>query len=256
MAEPYVIPLLYRKVAHYGYKGNNLSYIHQYLIVHKNVNQAIEGGWTPLHLAAGLNRPELVSLLLEYGADPEQRNNLGVSPLMHAVAWQSDKVLPLLLQKSTVHHKDAQGRSLLFVAVLSWEQRCAIQECFEQAPDLHTEDPQYVSHTPFIDLLSRCPYAPILNLLFEHGAHLYELANTGKSPYQIAQEAAYCRSPVALKALHKEQERRNEILSRMRAFLLAQHVRLGAPSPAHVLPAQIVQDIFELLRVGERFLRC
>ena len=57
------------------------------------------GGITPLHLAAGHNKPEVVALLLERGADIHSRSALGSTPLHYAAARGTPEVVELLLDK-------------------------------------------------------------------------------------------------------------------------------------------------------------
>ena len=57
------------------------------------------GGITPLHLAAGHNKPEVVALLLERGADIHSRSALGSTPLHYAAAHGTPEVVALLLDR-------------------------------------------------------------------------------------------------------------------------------------------------------------
>ncbi len=59
-------------------------------------NRQQEGGWTPLHAAAKSGDPELVSLLLEHGADRHLANDTGQTPLDLALAEEHIAVVALL----------------------------------------------------------------------------------------------------------------------------------------------------------------
>jgi len=48
-------------------------------------NTSDSGGWTPLHLAAGLGHADVVRLLLGHGARTEARNRVGHTPLDLAI---------------------------------------------------------------------------------------------------------------------------------------------------------------------------
>jgi hypothetical protein len=62
-------------------------------------NVADSGGWTPLHLAAGLGHLQVVRLLLERGADPAVRNRLGDTPLHVAIMQGRPEVARVLLER-------------------------------------------------------------------------------------------------------------------------------------------------------------
>lgn len=57
-----------------------------------DVNETGDGGRTPLILAILFRRPQIMTLLLEAGADPHQRDSLG----LNAVDWAERKGLKLL----------------------------------------------------------------------------------------------------------------------------------------------------------------
>src|ERR1051325_4103194 len=57
-----------------------------------DVNETVTGGRTPLILAILFRRTQIMTLLLEAGADPHQRDSLGLS----AVDWADRKGLKLL----------------------------------------------------------------------------------------------------------------------------------------------------------------
>src|SRR5690242_433499 len=59
-----------------------------------DVNETATGGRTPLILAILFRRTQIMTLLLEAGADPHQRDSLGLS----AVDWADRKGLKLLDQ--------------------------------------------------------------------------------------------------------------------------------------------------------------
>lgn len=50
-----------------------------------DVNEKDKYGDTPLHYAAGYGRPNVVKLLVENGADPNSRDKEGATPLLHAM---------------------------------------------------------------------------------------------------------------------------------------------------------------------------
>ena len=57
------------------------------------------GRHTPLHYAAGYNKPEVVALLLDKGADIHARSTLGITPLHFAARYNTPEVVALLLDR-------------------------------------------------------------------------------------------------------------------------------------------------------------
>ena len=57
------------------------------------------GRHTPLHYAAGYNKPEVVALLLDRGADIYARSTIGSTPLHFAAAYNTPEVVALLLDR-------------------------------------------------------------------------------------------------------------------------------------------------------------
>ena len=60
---------------------------------------ADSGGWTPLHLAAGLGQVDVVRSLLERGADPTVRNRLGDTALHVAIMQGRAEAAFVLLER-------------------------------------------------------------------------------------------------------------------------------------------------------------
>ncbi|MCY4053746.1 MAG: ankyrin repeat domain-containing protein, partial [Hyphomicrobiales bacterium] len=57
------------------------------------------GGIAPLHAAAGYNKPEVVALLLDRGADINALSSFGHTPLHHAAIRGTPEVFELLLDR-------------------------------------------------------------------------------------------------------------------------------------------------------------
>jgi len=71
----------------------NIDTVRQLLEKGVNLNTRGEGGVTPLQNAAGSGEPELVSLLLEAGADPSHVDEEGMTALMRVV-YSCGQLLP------------------------------------------------------------------------------------------------------------------------------------------------------------------
>ena len=67
------------------------------------------GRHTPLHYAAGYNKPEVVELLLDKGADVHARSTLGIMPLHFATRYNTPEVVALLLDRGAPPDALADG---------------------------------------------------------------------------------------------------------------------------------------------------
>ena len=73
---------------------------------------------TGLETALLLNHPHVVTLLLEHGANVDQPNGVGVTPLINA-AWQNNSAMVgiLLAHGAQVNAQDTEGETALYWAV-------------------------------------------------------------------------------------------------------------------------------------------
>jgi len=75
-------------------------------------------GFTPLHWAAFKGFPEVAKLLVEKGADVNAKSQLGLTPLMQATVWGHDRVVSYLLSKGArVNEADNDGLTALHSAI-------------------------------------------------------------------------------------------------------------------------------------------
>ena len=103
--------------------GEEQYEILQFLIDHgANVNEKNDNGITPLHLAAW---PEIVEILGKNGADLEAKSNNGDTPLISLSAEQeSEDVMEALLKAGAqVHARNNSGKSALDIAIRREESR-------------------------------------------------------------------------------------------------------------------------------------
>jgi hypothetical protein len=82
-------------------------------------NTTDSGGWTPLHLAAGLGHIKVVQLLLAQGASKEVKNRVGHTPLDLAKMLGRTEVVALL---------DPTGTTVAEACVESAEHLCPYGE--------------------------------------------------------------------------------------------------------------------------------
>ena len=97
----------------YGIGGNHREVAKLLIANGADVNAKAEGGYTPLHVASGLNQKEMVEFLLISKADPNALDTRG-TPLHAAVLQGHKEVVALLLKNGAqVDALDAQGVSPL-----------------------------------------------------------------------------------------------------------------------------------------------
>jgi ankyrin repeat protein len=92
-------------------------------IVEKNralVKSADDSGFTPLHIAATAGRVDIITYMLDRGADIEARTAGGQTPLFQTVPLVGSRAFELLLSRGAdLYARDNEGRSILQFA-LSW----------------------------------------------------------------------------------------------------------------------------------------
>jgi hypothetical protein len=95
------------------YRGNE-NIIKTLIEQNADVNYISRTGWTPLTFAANNRMYENVILLIEHGANKDQPNEYGVSPLIAAARTGSIKIVKYLISIETnIDVKDDTGNSYL-----------------------------------------------------------------------------------------------------------------------------------------------
>lgn len=122
-----------------------------------NIASAGAGGYYPLHDAAYRGQPEMIRLLLQYGAHIDVKNTRGETPL-YIAAWQVKRevVLSLLAAGANVNIKSKRGDTPLF-------------------PGLYETDAERVRDLPVI-----------IEALLSHGANPNVKDKQGESPLILA----------------------------------------------------------------------
>jgi ankyrin repeat protein len=94
-------------------KARDVMRVRSLLAAGADVNEKVRRDY-PLNIAATFGPAEMVSILLEAGADIEKPGRDGLQPLHNAVAMGDKDIVALLLQKgASVAAKDQQGRTPL-----------------------------------------------------------------------------------------------------------------------------------------------
>ena len=94
-------------------KSRDVARVRSLLAAGADVNEKVRGDY-PLNIAAAFGPAEMVTILLEAGADIEQPGRDGLHPLHNAVIFGGKEIVALLIQKGAkVDAKDKRGRTPL-----------------------------------------------------------------------------------------------------------------------------------------------
>lgn len=97
----------------------NLSAVQQHIDLGVDVNErAGIGGIAPLLLAAIKGEVAIARLLMDHGADPNTKSDIGEAPLMRAASYHSYELVELLLDRGAkIDERDDNGRTALMSAI-------------------------------------------------------------------------------------------------------------------------------------------
>jgi ankyrin repeat protein len=85
---------------HEAVLNSDLRYVERLLRKKESISDKDRGGRTPLHIAVSCRRPDLITLLLEHGADVNSVDNfLGLSPVDYANRMEDWEILSLMMEK-------------------------------------------------------------------------------------------------------------------------------------------------------------
>lgn len=94
-------------------KARDVAQVHSLLATGADVNEKVRGEY-PLNIAAVFGPAELVTVLLDAGADIERPDRNGLRPLHNAVLSGHKDIVALLLKRgAAVNSRDNQGRTPL-----------------------------------------------------------------------------------------------------------------------------------------------
>ena len=131
-----------------------------------------ENNQTPLHFAVRMNRPEMISLLLELGADPLAVDGSGQPVASYANAKDVDRPVMEAIRAITVAeltsaergHRPSRGGPMDLVASL------ALRE-LETAARLVRDNPELLEHGGALHLLAKRNDVAAVKWLLDHGAN-------------------------------------------------------------------------------------
>ena len=149
------------------------------------INQSNDKGMTPLRIAVGMYRKELVNTLIQKGANIHARDNMGFTPL-HVASMHSDSFYAqiLILNGADVNAKTNDGRTSLHLVFLREVASLLIQN----GADVNAKD--QVGFTP-LHSASDKDNLDIATVLLANGAKVNSTDNIRQTPLHWAAWKSY-----------------------------------------------------------------
>jgi ankyrin repeat protein len=143
-----------------------------------------KGQWSPLEFAATEGHARVVKLLLDRGADVDLRDSMGSTPLHAAAGAGHLAVVKLLLeQRADVSVRDVYGKTPLHEAA-----SCGVKECAEMllAAGAALEARSFFKETPLHEA-AQAGDAAMAALFVEKGAEINAKNRRGQTPLACAE---------------------------------------------------------------------
>ena len=150
------------------------------------VNEAGEGKWTALHLAAQKGHTAVVEYLLKQGADTEARDTEGYTALHWAAFCGHTEIVDYLLDRGANREaKNKWGYTALHFAAQAGRLEIANYLIEERGVDISARDNQ---DNTALHLAARAGRLDVLKSLIEVGADVESLEEAGKTALALAEE--------------------------------------------------------------------
>lgn len=141
------------------------------------------GGNSLLHTAARNGSKDLVEKLVNVGAEIDNENSKGYTPLYLSIRRKCSDTTRFLINKgSDVNFRTKSGRSLLHIAVLENDIE-SIDQITQIGGLVNSEDSD--QHTPLFDAV-RLNYTDIVDFLLERGANVDFISSRGNPLLHLA----------------------------------------------------------------------
>ena len=136
--KPRAVPLYYAAMLGFRDLAEHLIASHP---EHVNARGGHNSNWTPTHVAAQSGHGDILSLLLENGADPEGSDDFIMTPL-HRASWKGtlEAVRCLLDHGANIEARDSDGWTPLRCAVLDENRIQVVRFLLERGADVNARD--------------------------------------------------------------------------------------------------------------------
>ncbi len=158
-------------------RANDLPRLRQLIQSRESSNTANHLGSTPLHYAALYGSAEGLDFLLQKSAEPNTRNQAGVTPLILA-SWSFERTRLLIEHGATVNVATKQGITPLLVAAAAHGNAATLRYLLDKGADLQAQD------TDGEDALMRAALsgdADMVKLLLDRGANAKRADKSGNT---------------------------------------------------------------------------
>lgn len=143
-----------------------------------------EYGKSPILVAASNGHKEVVQLLLDNGADPNQVDQFGRTPLQEAAdSWEGEELVKLLLDKGAeIDRADKIGTTTLIMATVVGSHDVA-KLLLDRGADVEKAN---INHTTPLMVAVQFNHAKMVELLLNNGADVRHGDGYGSTPMQSA----------------------------------------------------------------------
>jgi ankyrin repeat protein len=160
------------------------------------VNRQDNNGDTPLHIAAiSTDSPSIIGLLVEYGADTEIKDCMGLTPLLFACIYDNfENVKELVKRGANIHATDMHGDSCLHVSSENKEILSFLMEMGAD-PNAKNDEGDTPLHSLFIknknfdflfdENMNGENLKSVILLFIQYGSNIYIKNNFGKSVIDV-----------------------------------------------------------------------
>ena len=158
------------------------------LITTQSLEKTDLSGNTPILLASQWDYPEIVSYLIDQGADINTHNNEGFTPIHFAVKNNSIKVCQVLANNgASINARDSYGNTPLHTAI-AWESAQAAKFLLLLGANVHLRN--LSGNTPLHTAVLQRDQNSV-KMLIEYGASLESRDNMGMTPLLLAARKNY-----------------------------------------------------------------
>ena len=148
-------------------------------------NQAAAGGWTPLFMCVQYGTKEVVQLLLDRGADPNKENYIGCTPLQLAARCGFKEKVQLLIERGADPNKAAINGYTPLHGAATYGHKEVVNLLLNGGAQYHEEN----DHGYSMDTLhyaAKYGYTEVVELLCDRGADPNKTDRWGRTPLHYA----------------------------------------------------------------------
>lgn len=174
--------------------NKDLTLVETLLLGGANPNQSFSNQWAPLHMALNTASPvagetnDIIRLLMKHGANINQTDHLGITPILKAALGANQAEFYTLLEyQPDLSHIRNDGKSLLHLAVIGGDTNI-VKQALRSELDIHQTDNKGWAAIHYV--VQKKPEdsdaSDILGLLLNKKANVSHITSDGYTPLMIA----------------------------------------------------------------------